>query len=964
LCSVKSSGKLYEMITRIEVTPKYPQFPDTEGTGVLSNIHDLGITSVKNVRVVKIFKLEGKFSSPAIHRLTSELLVESIWQDYAINVSVIPEKNVSVIEISRRPGVMDTEIDSILKAISDMGITGVTMVGTGKKYILYGKVSKKNLEIITYKLLVNKTVEHVMKKPEKTLVVGSSRTPTQKVKIRRMTEDELLKLTANRLWLDLSEMKAIQDYFRKGRRDPTDVEIETIAQTWSEHCGHKTFNASLVINGKQKPSLMSRLKEATRKVSRSWCLSVFKDNAGVIVFDKEFAICGKVETHNSPSAIEPYGGAMTGSGGVFRDIAGCGLGAKVIVSTDIFCFAPPDLPEKEVPVGCLHPRRLLKEVVRGVKDYGNRMGIPTNNGSIHFHADWRAKPTVIVGAYGILPRKFVNKKKLKRGDLIITVGGKTGRDGIHGATFSSGSMTDTTESVSSSAVQIGNAIEEKRMFDALLACRDTGLIKYAQDCGGGGYSSAIGEIAEEYGARVQLDQIPVKYPGLASWELWISESQERMIVVIEPRDKKKFIQKCKDYNVAATVLGKITNTKRLELKYDKQIECDLSLDFLHNGCPTTHKLGTYKRKKIPEPSFKEPANYTQLLKKILAHGDICSKEPIVRKYDHEVQGTLAFKPFSGPYRDAPGDASVITPLLGKRRGMAVSHGMIPLYNKIDPYWGSASAIDEAVRNLVAVGVDPEKIALIDNFIWPTPDEVSLGDLDRSVDACVDTASAFGMPFVSGKDSLSSTYVGSDGKIIKIPPTLCISAFAPVLDVYKTVSSYLKSPDNHVFIIGETKQELGGSAYYSLKNNLGNTVPRLNAKKALDAYKKIHRAIAEGAIRSCHDCSEGGMGVSMAEMCFGSYGADIDLLKVPLDGFSSKRADYILFSESNSRFLVEVPAKKKALFKKIMGTATYGEIGWVTPERRLKIRNGKKILIDVSVNELKKAWKEPMQKIFG
>lgn len=952
------------MINRIEVTPRVPDYPDIEGQRVLNNVHELGIRSVNSVRVVKIYKLEGEIDSNQLDNIINNLLVEHLWQEHALNSPVIKSNGAMEIEIARKLGVMDTEIDSIMKAVSDMGIDGLKMAGTGKKYIFDGEFTEEELKLITGKILKNKTVERVVSEPEQTLVIGSKRKPTQTIPIRELNDQELMELSKDKLWLNLEEMHAIQQYFQKEEKDPTDVEIETLAQTWSEHCCHKTFNAQLTINRKKKSSLMSRLKKATVLAKKDWCLSVFVDNAGVIEFDEEYGVCGKVETHNSPSAIEPYGGAMTGSGGVFRDIMACGLGAKVLLSTDMFCFAQPDLPMSAVPAGCLHPRRLLKEVVRGVRDYGNRMGIPTNNGSVHFHNDYRAKPSVIVGAYGIMPKRFIHKEKLRKGDLIVSVGGKTGRDGIHGVTFASGSMTERTEKVSSSAVQIGNAIEQKRMFDAILVCRDRGLLRYVQDCGGGGYSSAIGEIAEATGANVYLECVPLKYPGLASWEIWVSESQERMVLIVAPENVAEVKKICSAYNVGATVLGEITDTKRLRLFYKDKLECDLSVDFLHNGCPITKKCGTYQPSTYVEPKLAEPSDYKKVLKQLLASGDICSKEAIVRQYDHEVQGTSVVKPFSGKKRDAPNDAAVISPILGSDKGLAVAHGMIPIYSRIDPYWGAVAAIDEAVRNLICVGVNPEKIALIDNFIWPTPDEESLGDLDRAVDGCYDTAVALKMPFVSGKDSLSSTYKASDGTVIKIPPTLCISAFAPVESIYQTITAGFKRPGNAIFILGTTTEELGGSAYYALKGEIGNSVPKHNPYQAWRIYQKLHQAIRRGFVVAAHDCSEGGLAVAVAEMCFGGYGAEIELAKVPTSGRKLNRADHILFSESNSRFAVEVRKNKVEQFSKLMQGSAYGKLGKVVSQPILSINHQGIKILEAGVDELKKAWKKPMQQIWG
>jgi phosphoribosylformylglycinamidine synthase len=950
-------------VSRIEVTPRDSLVPDIQGKSLLSQIKSLGIDSVKKVRVVKIFKLQGITSPKVLSDLADTLLVEKLWQDFSLNRPLFEISNgTRIIEIAKKPGVMDPEALTIKAAAKDLKANGIKAVGTGTKYIFFGYPSDEELKLIKKNLLINHTIEQEIIDPETTLLVKSWPAKAGTIPIRGMDQLELMDLSHNRLWLDLREMKTIQSFFKKERRDPTDVEIETLAQTWSEHCGHKTFKAKLVIDGQAKTPLISRIMRVTKKVDSDRCLSVFEDNAGVIEFNRDYAICGKVETHNSPSAIEPYGGAATGSGGVFRDIMGTGQGARVIMSTDIFCFAPLDTPPKDIPEGCLHPQRLCQEVVRGVRDYGNRMGIPTANGSLHFDLDWRAKPTIIVGAYGIMPKKYAKKGQPRPGDLILTVGGRTGRDGLHGATFSSGSMTPDTQTVSSQAVQIGNAIEEKRMFDAILKVRDLRLIRAITDCGGGGYSSAVGEIAEHTGCEIHLNKVPLKYPGLSGWEIWLSESQERMIVAIDPQHKQKVLEIFTRYNVEATQIGRFTDTKRLVIYQGKELVCDLPMVFVHDGLPQRKLTGTTPQRNLTDPQLKEPSDYRLILKALLASWDISSKEPIVRQYDHEVQGGMIVKPFTGVDQDAPNNAAVTQPLLDSGKGVAVAHGMNPVYNQIDPYHGSASAVDEAVRNLVTVGVDPEDIALIDNFIWPTPDEASLADLDRSVDGCCDTALAFNLPFVSGKDSLSSTYT-SDKETIKIPPTLCISAFAPIKDTAKTVTSDVKTIGNYIYLIGETKPEMGGSAYYKHLGYLGASAPQVNVQLALNTFRRLHRAIDRGLVASCHDLSEGGLGVALAEMCFGgNLGMNINLEKVP-GAKQLKRPDYLLYSESNSRFLVEVAPKNQALFKHLMQSVPFGCIGQSVIERKLTLSHHGKTLMKAAIKPLKNAWQKTFNQYF-
>ncbi len=953
---------MIDMVHRIEVTARIPDFPDSEGEALLSAIRELGISTIDRVRVVKIYKLETS-SSRYIKKISEELLVEKLWQDFAINRPVINHNSARVVEVTLKPGMMNTEIQSIMKGVSDMGINSLKMAGSGKKYLLYGRLSDKDVDLITDKLLMNRLIENKLYRPEKTLVLGSVAHETRIIPLRTATENKLMELSQDKLWLNLQEMGTIKNYFAQAGRDPTDVELETIAQTWSEHCYHKTFKAELTINGKNKKPLIERIKQATEKINSKYTLSVFVDNAGVIEFNKHFAIAAKVETHNSPSAIEPYGGAATGSGGVFRDIISTGKGAKVVIGTDMFCFAPPDMGYDQVPKGCHHPRRLLKRVVAGVGDYGNRMGIPTNNGSVYFHADFRAKPTVIVGAYGIMPKKYVNKDTPRLGDLIFSVGGKTGRDGIHGATFSSGEMTDSTEKVSASAVQIGNAIEEKRMFDAILACRDKGLIRSIQDCGGGGFSSAIAEIAKDCGCKVYLDKVPLKYGGLAAWEIWLSESQEREILVVDPKKKKTLEKIFSSYNVEAVAIGDFTDSKKLELYYYDKKVCDLDMEFLHNGIPKPTRIGVYRKPQLVEPQLPEPQDYGKIFEQILASWNVCSKESIVRLYDHEVQGTSVLKPYSGVYADGANDAAVIEPVLGTNEGMAVAHGMHPLYNRIDPYWGAASAIDEAVRNLVAVGVDPSRIALLDNFIWPKPEKEELGQIDLAVEAICDLSTAWKMPFVSGKDSLSSTYKAKDGQVIKIPPVLCISAFAPLADIRCIVGSDLKQAGNNIYVIGETKAELGGGEYYVLSGKLGKSVPTVAIKRAYQIFLRLHKAIKRGLIASSHDCSDGGIAVTLAEMAFGgNLGARIDLEQIPASP-KELRADTLLFSESNSRFLVEVEPMHEKEFLSLFRDLPCRRLGAVLANPQIEIHSQDRLLILAELEKLKQAWKKPMKSIF-
>ncbi|MHB8986783.1 MAG: AIR synthase-related protein, partial [Eubacteriales bacterium] len=784
------------MIQEVRVTVR-PDLPDSKGEDVLYDIiHALQIRSVRKVRTARVYRFEG-IDAPDARRLAEKLLAEDVFQFYTVNSPIITDAAVNL-EVAYRPGVMNPEAASLVKSAADLGIGGLVAADSSWEYGFYGEeISRKDIAKITNNLLVNTTVERVVTEKPETLVIHGTPGPTAVIPVREMDDGALMELSRDKLFLNLEEMHVIRDYFRRIGRDATDCEIETLAQTWSEHCGHKTFKARLIVDGVEKKPLLKRLQEATEETGHPLVVSAFVDNSGVMEFYDGTAICGKVETHNSPSAIEPYGGAATGSGGVFRDIAGTGLGARLLASTDMFCFAPPDTPREEIPQGCLHPHYLLRRVVAGVRDYGNRMGIPTNNGSVHFHPDFRAKPTVIVGAYGIMPAAAGRKGRPQAGDLVVAMGGRTGRDGIHGATFSSGEMTDRTIEVNASAVQIGHPIEEKRMFDAILAARDEGIIRAITDCGAGGFGSAVGEMGSEAGARIALDRAPLKYPGLSPWEILQSESQERMVLAVAPENTERLFEICRGLNVEAVVLGEFTGDRRFTATYEGRVVMELDMEFLHDGLPQRVMRASWRKPRFPEPEPCETADWPSLFRKVMGHLNVCSKEPIVRLYDHGVQGTCACPPFAGNDGDGPNDAAVLAPLPGKPYGMVISHGLNPVLNTIDPYYGSLWAAAEAAANAVAAGADPRETVLIDNFIWPFPDEDRLGALDRAVDACVDFVRETGMPFISGKDSLSSTYRAKDGTVIRIPPVLCVSAFGRIPDVSKTVSADFKAAGSRI-----------------------------------------------------------------------------------------------------------------------------------------------------------------------
>jgi len=779
--------------------------------------------------------------------------------------------------------------------------------------------------------------------------------PISQIEILGKSNEQLMKISKDYLLaLNLEEMKKIQDYFSKKKRNPTDVELETIAQTWSEHCVHKTFKGIIKTRKKKIDSLFKTfIMKATKKLKMPWCKVVFTDNAGIVKFDENYNIAMKVETHNHPTALDPYGGAGTGSGGVFRDVIG--VGAKPILSTDVLFFGPIDYPLGKLPKGVMRPKRLMKGSVAGIRDYGNKMGIPTANGGIGFDEGYIGNPLVYAGVVGIMPKgKYINKPK--KGDLILLVGGRTGRDGIHGVTFASLELTTESEKTSSGAVQIGNPIEEKKVLDAILRARDAHkkpLYSAITDCGGGGLSSAAGEMGKNLGIIVHLDKVPLKYAGLDPWEIWISEAQERMLLAVPEKNLKEILKIFENENSEATVIGKFTGNKKLILRYYGEVVAALDMDFLHKKIPRVVRRARWKKKKYPEPKFPDNKNLTEDLKKILASPNVASKEWVIRQYDHEVQAKIVIKPLQGIRMDGPGDACILKPVEKSWKGIVVSNGVNSKYS-IDPYNMTLSAIDETIRNNICCG--GRRIAILDNFSWPNPErEEVLGQLVESCKACYDGAIGFKTPFISGKDSLYNEYVSDDGKIVAIPTTLLISAVGIIPDIRKAVTMDAKEIGDSIYIIGETKDELGGSHYYMIHGFKGNDVPSVNMKKAKKSFDALIKTMDKDLVKACHDCSEGGIGVAAAEMAFaGELGMKIDLNKV---SSKLKKNDKIIFSESNSRFLVEVRKKDEKKFEKIMRGNVFAKIGEITPDKKLTVigLNGKPV-VDADVLELKKVWK--------
>jgi phosphoribosylformylglycinamidine synthase len=1071
------------MLWQVYVFP-LPGQPDLEARRIAAEIDDLGDGRSSQVRFARGYLIDGELARADIERIGRELLADPVIESFAVaNVagdlgvqqSAISNQQSSIANVLLKPGVMDPVAQSVAAAIRQLGLN-VNEVHTFRSYWIEGLGESGQHQQIADRVLANDAIEQVTWGPLKLdhLAHGHSyRLEVIRIPIRTMTDSELERVSRQgQLSLSLVEMQTIQRHFRETGRDPTDAELETIAQTWSEHCSHKTLKGRIDYEEIDADGRVTRrehfenmLKEtifkATQDIRKSlgdhdWCVSVFEDNAGIVRFDEKYNVCFKVETHNHPSAIEPYGGANTGVGGVIRDVIGTGLGAKPIASTDIFCFAPPDFPTEKLPPGVLHPKRVMRGVVAGVRDYGNRMGIPTVNGAIYFDDSYLGNPLVFCGSVGLIPREC-SKKEPKPGDLIVAVGGRTGRDGIHGATFSSIELTHESDELSGGAVQIGNAITEKMLLDVILAARERGLYNAITDCGAGGFSSAVGEMGERIGAEVRLERVPLKYQGLSYTEIWISEAQERMVLAVPERNWHEFELLCKSEGVEATPIGRFEPTGRLVLKYEGHVVGDLDMKFLHDGRPPVVRKAVYKaapgetaptsdgsvdfvigdgigartvniplvRHKTTEtpPSHNQDLNelhkgilnysaslgqrasastvgeapYNDTLRRILSSWNVCSKEWVIRQYDHEVQGGSVIKPLVGAANDGPSDAAVIRPVLDSNRGLAIACGMNPRYGDLDPYWMAASAIDEAIRNCVAVGADPDRIAILDNFCWGNTDRPEeLGKLVRAALGCRDIATAFGTPFISGKDSLNNEFKlpaesgerraegqnGSDR--IVIPPTLLISAIGQIDDVRQCVTMDLKEPGNRLFLVGSTADELAGSHFEMYTGKASGKVPKLgNTSRRRSVLRAVFAAIQAGFARSCHDVSEGGLVTAAAEMALaGNQGLDLhwaEALSIapdrsngrrqPLNQRSNHDRIVALFSESNTRFLVEVHPRDAEKFEdlcaQILGEEHYdllAIVGDVLPDGWFVVRErgGDPVLFRERVSDLKECWQRPIR----
>jgi phosphoribosylformylglycinamidine synthase len=982
----------------ILVVATRPHLPDVRGAALQQTVQaDLHL-AVDEVRTAALYTLHAPRTPEDLEEARQSLFTDAVVQESYWNKR--PPGNCDwIVQIGFLPGMTDNVGQTATAALEDIyarPLDGV--VYTSYLYLLRGALPRRAVERVVSDILANPLIHQwritaaadwrdgvaaFLPPP----VAGVDKPPLVQTVSLEGDDHALLRLSQERLLaLSLPEMRAIRAYFRQAGEQrqvyglgnhPTDVELEVLAQTWSEHCKHKIFNSTIRYRDEQghvstiRSLFKSYVVRATEEIGQQvgWLVSVFHDNAGVIRFNDQWNLVMKVETHNTPSALDPYAGAITGIVGVNRDPFGTGKGCRLLFNTDVLCFAPPDY-SKPLPPRLLHPKRIFTGVHRGIKDGANQSGVPDVNGAVVFDQRFLGKPLVFCGTGGLMPARIggepAHLKRANPGDHIVMVGGRIGKDGIHGATFSSRALSEVSPA---SAVQIGDPITQKKMFDFLLEARDLQLYTCITDNGAGGLSSSVGEMAQfSNGCELHLERAPLKYPGLDPWEILLSESQERMTLAVPPQHLEAFLALAARRDVESTPLGIFTSSGLFHILHHGKTVALLDMQFLHHGVPEMRLQAHWRPPHYPEPSFPCAADLTESLLQMLGRLNICSKEWVIRQYDHEVQGRSVIKPLVGQYNDGPSDAAVLRPLLDSMAGVIVANGICPRYSDIDTYHMVACAIDEAIRNVIAVGGSLGHIAGLDNFCWPdpvqseyTPDGTyKLAQLVRANQALYDYCTAYGVPCISGKDSMKNDYHIGDTKI-SVPPTLLFSVIARMPDVHQAITMDVKQPGDLVFILGETRAELGASEYYALHGCIGNRVPQVNAQYARRLYEALSQAIARGLVNACHDCSDGGFGVAAAEMAFaGGCGMHLDLRAMPCAP-DIDRDDTLLYSETTSRFVVTVPPQHREAFCELLASCAIGEVGHVldAPEFVVVGRQGN-VVIRSDIAQLKEAWQRPLR----
>ena len=990
---------------RLEIAIR-PDLPDAEGRGIQKKAKDYFGIELDSVRVVQINTLDLELTPAQCDTIRTEVFTNPITQISAYEP--LPLECDWIIWVGYRPGVKDNPGATAIEAIEDgldlrLGEEGA--VYTSKRYCIQAPdLTVKEAEKIAGELLANDLIQQWKIYSQDTwdpstgvgIIIPKvvlDHKPT--VSTISIESDAVLQAISDQrnLALNSSDIPTIRAYFLKREvlrqraekrlSNPTDVELEYISQARSDHCNHNTFQGLFryknlktgrteTIDNLFKTCIQQPTLEL--KAKKEWVVSVLWDNAGAGRFDADHHYVITGETHNSPSNMEAYGGAITGIVGIYRDPMGTGKGARLIMGSYGFCVGDRDYSGELNPR--LHPRRLLDGVIEGVRDGGNKSGIPTTFGQVLFDHGYMGKCLVFVTAVGIMPALIHNEpsetKDIFPGDLVVMSGGRVGKDGIHGVTAASETFSENTPA---GHVQIGDPYTQKKMHDFLLEARNEGLIRFITDNGGGGLSSSVGETARfSNGCEIQLDKVPLKYDGLDQWEIWVSESQERMTIAVEPRNIDRFFELSRKHAVESTVIGTYTDSGKLHIAFNNETCAYVDIDLLTSGFPQWEFDAVWQPPELRglyEPVVDAPKDYGRLLLDLLAGPNICSREWITRQYDHEVQGSSVIKPLVGEERDVNSDAAVIRPVLTSNRGLAFSQALIPAYACIDAYHMTTCTIDEAVRRLLAVGGSLDHIGGVDNFCWPSiqyhpmknPDgKYKAAQLVRSCLALRDMCLAYEIPLLSGKDSMyvDGHLTGRYGETHKLSAleTLQFSTVGVINNIEKCVSMDSKVAGDLVYVLGMTHNELGGGEYYEHLGYTGLNVPEVNPDLFLTLYRALGRAIAQEAVASVHGIYRGGLGVHIALVAMaGNLGMEVNLGSVPME--EALQDDVILFSESAGRFLVTVDPSQKDDFEQLFKGQACTCVGKVLADRvvRIKGNDGDEIVCK-PVAELKQAWKQP------
>ncbi|MFC1615883.1 AIR synthase-related protein [Patescibacteria group bacterium] len=973
------------MANRLEI---FTKVNDTKSQMMLQKLRNLEFP-ITEATVAEVYTLNKHFKQQELEKI-SKMLSNPISQNYLIDDHNKELQFDFALEIGFLPGVTDNVASIAKESIEELlkiNFEDEESVHSSDLIFLKGNGLNEAIVQEIGESIANSLIQRIhIKDHQKFASESGMDVIVPKVKLKshpqadevdlNVSDEELLELGKKGiknedgshrgpLALDKLYLGAIKKYFDEvEKRKPRDIELESIAQTWSEHCKHTIFASQMdeVKDGIYKHYIKRATHEIRKeKGDKDFCVSVFSDNSGGIVFDDDWIVSDKAETHNSPSALDPYGGSITGIVGVNRDTIGFGMGAKPIINKYGFCVGYPDDDEplykddkKEHKM--LSPKRILDGIVEGVKDGGNESGIPTPQGFLCFNDRYKGKPLVFVGTVGLIPKEVNGKagweKKAQAGDLVVVIGGRVGQDGIHGATFSSEALTSGSPAT---AVQIGDAFTQKKLSDAIVKeARDKGLYSSITDNGAGGISCSVAEMAKECGGcYVELEKVPLKYPNLEPWKIWISESQERMTLSVPQEKLDEFMEVMKKHGVESTVIGEFNDSGRCKVDFNGETIMDVDMDFLHDGLPDKTLNTTYTKEPHPEPDFNKPSDLSETLHEMLARPNLCSFEFISTQYDHNVLGGSVLKPLQGKGR-VNGSTSASKPILSSDKAVMCSHGINPVYSDIDTYHMAACAIDTAVRNIIAAGAHLDYVALMDNFCWcSSTEEERLGQLKEAARACYEYATVYGTPFISGKDSMFNDFKGfnQNGESLKIsiPPTLLVSSISVIDDATKTVSLDTKIPGDLVYIIGDTKNELGASEYFLHMDKkgkiIGNNVPQVDHGIAKKIYEKMAEATDKRLIASAFSPNIGGLGITLAKKAIaGQLGMEIDLTKIPgADNF--EREDYLLFSESQSRIVVTVDPNKKDEFENLMNGLKIAQIGVVTEDQNFIIKgfNGDDII---------------------